>query len=201
MMDRRVRTGIAAAAVALLLTAALALAGCGGSDGSEGGAESPESRPSASASAGGVLGGLAATQTYLQQVRPIAAQVAETAGELPGAVKGLSVKPGESWTESAADLDAVARELGDEAASLAALTPPAGLQPVQDAAVSGIESAQSAIARLSDALDKRATSAATKKSKVESQAQGLSDQLSRLSQSLTDAIGALLGSPSSSPSP
>ena len=74
-------------------------------------------------------------------------------------------------------------------------------QPVQDAAVSGIESARSAVGKLSDALDRRAASAATRQSKVESQVRGLSDQLAQLSRSLTDAIGALLGSPGTSPSP
>jgi hypothetical protein len=200
-MEKRRKTGVALAAVMLLAAVALAMAGCGGGDSTEGGAGSPASTPSASASGGGVLGGLAAIQSYLQQVQPIAGQVAETADELTGAVKGLSVKPGESWTESAADLDTIAKELGDEAASLAALTPPSALQPVQDAAVSGIQSAQSAIGKLSDALDKRTASAATKKSKVESQVDGLSKQLSQIGQSLTDAIGALLGSPGSSPSP
>jgi hypothetical protein len=196
VMQMRAKTGALLAVATLLAAAALVLTGCAG----DGDAASPETTPSATAS-GGVLGGLDAVRTYLEQVRPIADQVAETAGELPGAVKDLSVKPDESWTESAADLDAIAGQLDDEAASLAALTPPAALQPVQDAAVSGIESARSAVGKLSDALDRRAASAATRQSKVESQVRGLSDQLAQLSRSLTDAIGALLGSPGTSPSP
>jgi hypothetical protein len=189
------KTGVMLSA-ALLAAVAVVAAGCGTDT-----TTAPSAPPSPSASAGGLLNGVAAVQAYLQDVQPIAGQVAETAGELPGAAKGLSVKPGESWTEAAADLDKIAKALGAEAASLAALTPPPALQPVQDAAVSGLESAQSAIGKLSDALDKRATSAATRKSKVESQVKSLSDQLSALSQSLTEAIGGLLGSPGSSPAP
>ena len=130
----RMRNGVSGVFVTLAIV--LAATGCAGKETST--ATAPSPRASHSAPQSGLLNGVADLKTYLEQVRPITSELATTVAALPDAVKGLSAKPDDSWTTSAAKLDDIAAQLDSEASSLAALTPPNGLQPVQGAAVTGI---------------------------------------------------------------
>jgi hypothetical protein len=174
---------------------ALALGGCG--SGSSGASSTPSPAPSKS----GVAASVMALKTYYDQVKPITAQIGTTLAALPSAVKGLSKKPGATWTTASANLSAIATQLSEEASGLAELTPPATLKPVQDAAVKGIQTAQSAVARMANGLSKHAATATTKKLKIQSQISALETRLSSLGAKLTAAIGGLTGSPASTPTP
>jgi chaperonin cofactor prefoldin len=162
----------------------LTLAGCGGST-----ATTPSPSPSPSESS--LASRLAALKAYKDQIQPIVTQLSATATSLPAAVKGLNTRPDSTWTASATKLDAVASELGAEAASLAALTPPSALAPVQAAAVKGIQDAQAAITKTADALNKRVVTAATKGPAIRSQMDDLKTQISELSDKVTSAIDSV----------
>ena len=112
----------------------------------------------------------------------------------PTRSKGLSAKPDDTWTASAAKLDDIAAQLDSEASSLAALTPPGGLQPVQTAAVTGIREAQSAVTRIAGALDKRSSTSETERATLQSEIGKLQARLSVLGKMLSAGIDALLGS-------
>ena len=120
-------------------------------------------------------------------------QVATTVGTLPGAVEGISKTPDDTWTASAAQLKSIGSQLGDEAAALAALQPPAALQPVQDAVVKGIETARQGVDKLADGLDSGVQSAATRRAQVQSTVEKLQAQLDGLSGQLRGAIENLRG--------
>jgi hypothetical protein len=114
-----------------------------------------------------------------------------TAGSLPTAVKGLNTKPDSTWTASATKLEAVASQLGDEASSLAALTPPSSLASVQAVAVKGLQGAQAAITKTADALNKRVATSATRRATIQAQISSLQAQLSGLSDKVTSAINSV----------
>jgi hypothetical protein len=181
----RVRSGMVVV-IGVLMVAAL-VAGCGETTT----ASSPS--PSPSATDGGIAGRLAALKAYTEEVKPIATQVAATASSLPEALKGMSTKPDATWTAAAEELDAAAAEMGDAAESLSALTPPESLQPVQDAAVKGVESVQATITKTAARLEKRVATSETRRSKLEAQMEALQSQLSSLSEQLLGAIEALTG--------
>lgn len=189
----RMRTGVSGVFLALMI--ALAVAGCGST-------QTPTTpTPTPTASQGGLSARLGDLTAYLEQVQPITSELGATVASLPDAVKGLSAKPDGTWTTSATKLSDIAAQLGNEASSLAALTPPDGLQPLQEAAVKGIQGAQSAVNKIAEALDKRATTSATRQSRVQSEISKLQEQLSSLSKMLSGGIEALLGSSNSTPSP
>jgi hypothetical protein len=186
---------VVVAATLMAVTMVLALAGCGGSS------TSGNATPAPTASQSGLASTVAALKTYLGQVKPITSQVATTVGSLPAAVKGLSKKPDSTWTAAATKLDVIAGQLGGEAASLAALSPPAALQSVQAAVVKGIQGAKTEVTKRAGALSKRASASATRQAAIRSQIAALKTRLSGLTQSLTVAIGSLILSPDSTPSP
>lgn len=184
-MDTRTRpAGFALALIALAF--AVVLAGCG-SAGSPGEAPStiyPESSPT---------GTLPALKAYLEDADEVLGQVAATVGALPDAVQDLSKTPDDTWTASAAQLRSVASQLGDEADALAALQPPSALQPVQDAVVKGIQTAQQGVDKLADALDSGVQTSETRRAQVRSTVDKLQSQLQGLSEQLRGAIDRLRG--------
>jgi hypothetical protein len=188
---RELRISAAFAATLMALVVVLASAGCSGK------AASTSSSPAATQ--GGAASG--APKTYLEQVQPILSQVGTTAGALPDAVAGLSTKPDDTWTASAAKLDDIATQLGAEGSSLAALTPPSALKPVQDAVVKGIRATQASMADLSGLLYEQSATEATANSSIQSQVDGAKTQLLALSAQLTGAIDRLLGTPNATPAP
>jgi uncharacterized phage infection (PIP) family protein YhgE len=174
------------AAALAVLALALVLAGCG-SDGAPSEAPStiyPESSPT---------GTLPALKAYLDDADQILSQVATTMGTMPDAVEGLSKTPDDTWTASAAQLRSVSSQLGDEASALSALQPPSALQPVQDAVVKGIQTAQQGVDKLADGLDSGVRSSATRKAQVQSTVEKLQAQLDGLSTQLRGAIESLRG--------
>ena len=190
---RRIMSG----AVAILAAVALAgvLAGCGDSTSPT---ESSEQPSPAASPPGADLSGFKA---YVKDANAVLAQVGATAGALPDAVQGMSTTPDDTWTASAAELQDISAQLGEEAASLDALQPPPVLQPVQDAAVNGIEDAQRAVDELATALEKGVQNAETATSAVQSTVDDVRAQLDDLSQALSGAVLGVTGPPSSSPSP
>ena len=105
----------------------------------------------------------------------------------------MSKTPDDTWTASAAQLQSIATQLGDEAAALAALQPPSGLQPVQDAVVKGIQAAQTGVDKLATQIASRPASAANKKAQVQAKVDELKSQLDGLAQQLKGALGGLTG--------
>jgi flagellin-like hook-associated protein FlgL len=178
----RMRSAVAAALAALALAAVLA--GCGATS-------TPSAAPSTIYPQSSPTGTLPALKAYLGDAKTVLSNVAVTAGALPDAVKGISKTPDATWTASAAQLQTISTQLGDEATALAALQPPSGLQPVQDAAVKGIQAAQSGVDKLAAKLDAKAASAATKRAKIQSTVNGLKAQIEGLSQKLSGALGGL----------
>ena len=179
------------AGVVLGVMLALFIAGCGSST-----AASPTPSPSQSSIAARVL----ALKTYLGQVKPIADQLATTATSLPGAAKGMGAKPGAAWTATASKLDAAAAQLGPEAASLSALTPPSALQSTQDAAVKAIKTVQSGVSKTAGLL-KKGANASTTASAVRAQLSTAQAQLTAAGQKLTGNVQGLITSPNSTPTP
>lgn len=192
---RRTRRTVAVAFVAV--AAAVVLAGCGTKASS---ALPPASSPKASPSQGS-LAGLAALAGYLGQVRPIAAQLGSTVSALPEAVKGLSTKPNGSWTTASTKLGAISSQLGAEAASLAALSPPSSLRPAQDAAVKAITDTRSAVAKTASTLGKRTATKGAAAAQIRSQVGALTTRLSRLGQQLVGAVTGAIASPALTPTP
>jgi hypothetical protein len=185
---------------ALLLVMTALGAGCGGATATP--ESSPSSRtPTPEPSRTGPLDQVAGVRGYLQEVKPITSDLAATVSSLSEAVKGLSSKPDDTWTTSADKLDHIAVELGGEASALEALSPPAGLQPLQDAAVKGIQTGRSAVTTMADALRTRASTPATSRSVIQAGIAELQTQLAALSRMLNVGVEALLGSPHSTPSP
>jgi hypothetical protein len=187
----RIRRGLAAALVAL---AVVMLAGCGTKPSSS----SPTPSPSPSQ---GSLAQLAALAGYLGQVKPIATQIAATATSLPQAVKALSTKPDGTWTATAAKLQMISSQLNTAATTLAALTPPNVLSPVQDAAVKAITDAQSAVAKTAAVLDTGVAKHSETTTTIQSQINALQGQLSQVGRRRLSAIEGVIASPNSTPTP
>jgi len=190
----RVTAALTTAAVAAVLT--LAIAGCGSST-----TASPTPTPTPTPTQSGIAARVLALKDYLGQVKPVTDQIGSTVASLPGAVKGISAKPSTTWTAAAADLDATATQLGIEASSLSALTPPAALQSTQDAAVKAIQSVQRAVSDTAAFLDKKASKAGTTKATIQAQLSAAQAKLSGAARQLTSAIQGLILSPDSTPAP
>jgi hypothetical protein len=186
-LSRHLRISAIIAATLVALVAGLALAGCGSS-------ASTSSSPAATQ--GGSASG--APTTYLGQAQAIVSQVDTTAGALPDAVAGLSKKADDTWLASGTKLNEAATQLGKEAASLAALTPPTALQPVQDAVVKGLKAMQVKVNLLSGLLFEESVDEATAHSPVQTQVAKMQTQVQALSTKLS---GALAGLSSASPAP
>ena len=196
LKNRRTRIAAALTAAAVAAAVALVAVGCGGSTAASA-TPAPAPTPSQSSIAARVL----ALKDYLGQVKPITDQLASTVASLPGAVKGISAKPGATWTTAATNLDATATQLGAEAASLSALTPPASLQSTQDAAVKAIQSVQTGVSDTAAFLNKKVAKAGTTKASIEAQLSAAQTQLSGAAAQLTSAIQSLILSPDSTPTP
>jgi hypothetical protein len=194
LQNRRTKIATALSAAALIAVAAIVAAGCGGSTTAS---ATPTPTPSQSSIAARVL----ALNAYLSQVKPITGQIATTVASLPGAVKGMGAKPGATWTAAATTLDATATQLGAEAASLSALTPPASLQSTQDAAVKAIQSVQTGVSDTAAFLNKKVAKAGTTKASIEAQLSAAQTQLTGAAAQLTSAIQGLILSPNSTPTP
>ena len=164
------------------LVLAVILVGCGSS-------ASPSAAPSTIYPQGSPTGTLPAAKAYLNDAQTILGQVATTVGALPAAVQGMNKTPDATWTAAATQLQSVATQLGSEASALAALQPPRALQPVQDAAVKGIQTAQSGIDKLATKLAAKPQSLANKTAQVQAQVNQLKAQLDGLSQQLKSALG------------
>lgn len=176
-------------ALAVLVLVALALpavlAACGSSTPSEAPSTIyPESSPT---------GTVPALRAYLNDAQDVLGQVATTVGALPGAVDGMSTRPDDTWAASAAQLQSIAAQLGDEAAALAALQPPSTLQPVQDAVVKGIQAAQSGIEKLAARVESGQQRASARSAEIRSRAAELRAQIDGLVQQLQGALGGLTG--------
>lgn len=185
-MSRKTTPTRAVAAALAVLVLALVLAGCG----SEG---APSEAPSTIYPESSPTGTLPALKAYLEDADEVLSQVTTTVGTLPEAVQGLSKRPDDTWTASAAQLRSISSQLGDEAAALAALQAPTALQPVQDAVVKGIQGAQKGVDKLADGLDSGAESAATRREQIHSTVEKLQAQLDGLSTQLRGAIEGLRG--------
>ena len=184
-MTKRLKISSAVTAALAALALAVVLAGCGDA--------SPSETPSTIYPESSATGTLPALKAYLDDAQDVLAQVSTTVGALPDAVGEMSRKPDDTWSASAAQLQSIATQLGDEAAALAALQPPSGLQPVQDAVVKGIEAAQKGVEKLATQLDSRVESAATRKDQVQAKAGEIKAQLDGLAQQLKGALGGLTG--------
>lgn len=88
-----------------------------------------------------------------------------------------------------------------QARSLAALTPPAALRPVQDAVVKGIEATQKAVATTAAALKKGVAKKGATKAQIQAQVATLQGKLSLLPQQLISAVESVIASPNSTPTP
>jgi hypothetical protein len=194
LKTRRTRIAAALSTAALIAVVALVAAGCGGSTAAS---ATPSPTPSQSSIAARVL----ALNAYLSQVKPITGQIGSTVASLPGAVKGISAKPGATWTTAATALDATATQLGAEATSLSALTPPAALQSTQDAAVKAIQAVQTNVSGAAKFLNEKVAKAGTTKATIEAQLSAAQTQLSAAAVHLTSAIQSLILSPNSTPTP
>ena len=177
-MNEKMR-GAAAVAILFAVGALVVLAGCG--------------------STSTTTGIPSATQTYLNSARDVLYEVGSTASILPDAVSGMSKRPDSTWTVASARLQAVSSQLGQEAARLAALKPPAVLQPAQDLVVKGIQATRSGVDKLATGIGKRARGSATRQAKVQSTVTGLQSQLDGLAKQFRAALGMPLGSPTATP--
>jgi len=189
-VSRHLTIGVAFAATLVALVAVLVLAGCGSN-------ASPSSSPAATQ--GGTASG--SPTTYLGQAQAILAQVGTTASAVPDAVSGLSKNPDDTWLASGTKLNEAATQLGKEASSLAALTPPAALKPVQDAVVKGLQAMQVKVNLLSGLLFEESADEATAKSPIQTQVDKMKAQIQALSATLGGALNTLSGTPSASPTP
>lgn len=182
-MKRKTRIISAMAAMVAALAITVALAGCGSTTPAEAPSTIyPESSPTA---------GAAALKAYLNDAKSVLSDVGTTAASLPDAVAGVSSKPDDTWSTTATSLQDISTQLGDEATALAALQPPEALQPIQDAVVTGIEGAQSAVDKLAAALDKGVETSETAKAEIQSKVDSLQSQLQGLSEQLSSALGGL----------
>jgi hypothetical protein len=179
------RTAIVATLATLALTAVLA--GCGGTS------ATPSESPSTIYPESSPTGTLPALKAYLGDAQDVLGQVAATVGALPESTQGMSAKPDDTWSSSAAQLQSIATQLGDEAAALAALQPPSALQPVQDAVVKGIQAAQAGVQKLATSLESGQQKAATTRAEVRAKVDQYRAQIDGLRQQLQSAIGGLTG--------
>jgi hypothetical protein len=196
VVSGRTGTGRGLTAALVVVVATVMVAGCGTK------ASSSAATPSPTASRSqGSLAGIAALAGYLGQARPIATQLEATVTSLPAAVKGLSKKPDSTWTAAAAKLKTISSQLGTEAANLAALTPPATLRPVQDAAVKGVTDVQSAVTKTAATLDKRVAKRGATAAAIQAQIGALKNKLAQLGRRLLSAVEGVIASPNSTPTP
>ena len=185
-MKRRMRsTRVVAIALAALVLAVI-LAGCGSTS-------SPSETPSTIYPQGSPTGTGPALKAYLTDAQDILGQVSTTVAALPDAVKSMNKKPDDTWTAAAAQLQSIATQLGSEADALAALQPPTALQPVQDAVVKGIQTAQSGVDKLATTIASKPASLANKTAEVQAKVDELKSQLDGLSSQLQNALGGLTG--------
>jgi uncharacterized phage infection (PIP) family protein YhgE len=182
----KTRTLIRKATAVAVVAVAGALAGCGNS-------ATPAASPSTIFPQSSPTGTLPALRAYLGDVQDVLDQMATTVGALPDAVSGISAKPDDTWQSSAAQLQSIGTQLGDEASALAALQPPTALQPVQDAVVQGVRAAQSGVQKLADTLQSGSSKASATRAQIQERADQLRSQIEGLSQQLENAIGALTG--------
>ena len=185
-MKRRTQSARVVAGAIATLALAVILVGCGSSG-------SPSEAPSTIYPESSPTGTVPALKAYLADAQDILGQVSATVGTLPDAVQGMSETPDDTWTAAAAQLQSIATQLGAEADALAALQPPSALQPVQDAAVKGIQTAQSGIEKLATRIASRPASLANKKAEVQAKVDELKSQLDGLSTQLKNALGSLTG--------
>jgi hypothetical protein len=182
IVRRDFRIGVALSA-ALVVFVALGAAGCGSSTTSQ---SSPAASQSAAASpAGG----------YVAQSQAILAQVGTTASSLPDAIAGLSKQPDDTWITAGSKLVDASAALDKETTSLAALTPPAALQPVQDAVVKGLQKVHAKIEALSGLIYEESATEALQSGPIESQVAKLQAQLTALSTRLAAAAGSASPAP------
>jgi hypothetical protein len=178
-------TGVAVGAIAALILVAV-LVGCGSSG-------SPSEAPSTIYPQSSATGTVPALKAYLTDAQDVLGQVSTTVGTLPAAVQGMNKTPDDTWTAAAAQLQSIATQLGDEATALAALQPPSTLQPVQDAAVKGIQAARSGVDKLATRIASKPASLANKQAQVQAKVEQLKSQLDGLSTQLKTALGGLTG--------
>ena len=178
------RTGLVTTLAALALAAILA--GCGGS------ATTPSESPSTIYPESSPTGTLPALKAYLEDAQEALGQIATTVGTLPESVSGMSARPDDTWSSSAAQLKSTATQLGDEAAALAALQPPSALQPVHDAVLKGIQAAQSGVDKLAASLES-GKQAAIRRAEVQAKVDQYRAQIEGLTQQLQNAISGLTG--------
>ena len=133
--------------------------------------------------------------------RLVATQLGAAVSALPDAVKGLAKKPDGTWNASATRLKAISAQLSADAASLAALTPPDVLRPVQYAAVKAISDAQSAVTKTAVALDKGVAKRGATSATILSQIAALQGRLSQVGQRLLGAVEGMIASPNATPTP
>jgi hypothetical protein len=167
--------GVALAATLMVLVA-LGLGGCGGSTTS-----TQSSSPAASQS--GAAGG------YAAQAQAVLTQVGATAASLPDAVAGLSKQPDDTWLTSGSKLIAISTALDKEASSLATLTPPAALKPVQDAAVKGIQKVRAKVEALSGLIYEESATEAYQSGPIPAQIAKIKAQLTAVTTALSAAAG------------
>ena len=188
------RLGGVVAVAALAAAVVLVAAGCGSGTTSS-------AAPSPSPTKSSVVTRVLALKDYLTQVKPIADQLGSTVASLPGAVKGIGVKPGASWTAAASRLDATATRLSSAASALAALSPPAALQASQDATVKAIQSAQATITGTASFLHKKVVAAGMTSAAIQTHLAASQAKLTAASEQLVTAIQGLILSPDSTPAP
>ena len=185
-MKRRTRSTKVVTIALAALALAVVLVGCGSSS-------SPSEAPSTIYPESSPTGTGPALKAYLTDVKDVLGQVSTTVGALPGAVQGMNKTPDDTWTSAAAQLQSIATQLGDEASALAALQPPTALQPVQDAVVKGIQTAQSGVDKLATKIAAKPPALANKKAEIQSKVDQLKSQLDGLSTQLQNALGGLTG--------
>ena len=182
-MKHKARIIILIAATVAALAIAVVLAACGSTTPAEAPSTIyPESSPTS---------GPAALKAYLNDAKVVLTDLSTTAAGVPDAVAGMSRKPDSTWTTAATNLQDISTQLGDEATALAALQPPETLQPVQDAVVTGIEGAQTAVDKLAAALEKGESTAATKQAQIRSTVDSVKSQIQSMSDMLSSALGGL----------
>ena len=182
-MRRDFRIGAALVAT-LMAFVALGLAGCGSSTTS-----TQSSTPAASQSAAAGAGG------YVAQAQAVLAQVGATAASLPDSVAGLSKQPDDTWITSGTKLIDISAALDKEASSLAALTPPAALKPVQDAAVKGIQAVRAKVEALSGLIYEESKTEALQKGPIPAQVDKIKAQLMAVAAVLSAATGSASPAP------
>lgn len=170
-----------------VIAAGLIAAGCGSS--------SSSTSPSPSPSASSALQKAAALKAYYDQVKPVYAQIAGGISTLDGSVKGLTKKPGPSWTTSADKMTAASQQFGQAVTTLQSVTPPAEAASLQSGVVSALQQAQQMLDKTAAYLNKRVydPSYPDIKTQIKQQVEA------KLLAQLKAAGGALLGGAAPSP--